>query len=134
MDAAALTKVYSCSVFETCDVLRFHKDGKRAYLVTNKGDATDLAALALFDPESGEVETVESDPLKRVDFGGAVFRKFPTNWRRRTIPTTGSAVTTKTSPSKRNIKWLATRLPGKEVGIASRTQDEQLWLVTATAT
>ena len=33
----------------------------------------DLVALALFDPESGKTEVLESDPLKRVDFGGAVF-------------------------------------------------------------
>ena len=40
---------------------------------TNKGDDVDLVGLALFDPETGKTETVESDPLKRVDFGGAVF-------------------------------------------------------------
>ena len=39
---------------------------------TNKGDV-DLTRLVLFDPETGQEELVESDPLKRVDFGGALF-------------------------------------------------------------
>ena len=39
---------------------------------TNKGDA-DLTQLVLFDPATGKMELVESDPLKRVDFGGAIF-------------------------------------------------------------
>ena len=41
--------------------------------MTNKGDDIDLAALVLLDPETGKTEMVESDPLKRVDFGGAMF-------------------------------------------------------------
>ncbi|MBV9745425.1 MAG: S9 family peptidase, partial [Acidobacteriia bacterium] len=66
VDAAAFTKVYSCSVFETCAPMRFHKDGKRVYLNTNKGDENNFTALALFEPMSGKVEPVERDPLKRV--------------------------------------------------------------------
>jgi hypothetical protein len=73
VDADKFTKVYSCNVFEQCHILRFAKDGKRAYLVTNKGEDLDLTALELFDPETGKTEMVESDPLKRVDFGTAVF-------------------------------------------------------------
>jgi len=73
VDADKFTKVYSCNVFEQCDIIRFQKDGKRAYLVPNKGDDLDLTALELFDPETGKTELVESDPLKRVDFGDAVF-------------------------------------------------------------
>src|SRR5262245_58386763 len=65
-------KVYSCTVFESCGTDRFHKDGRRVYMQTNKGDL-DLTRLVLFDPESGQEELVESDPMKRVDFGSAVF-------------------------------------------------------------
>ena len=60
-------------MFENCDAVRFQKDGKRVYLETNKGADMDLAALVLLDPETGKTEMVESDPLKRVDFGGALF-------------------------------------------------------------
>ncbi len=41
-------------------------------LVTNKGDAN-LVRLVLFDPATGKEEPVESDPMNRVDFGGARF-------------------------------------------------------------
>jgi hypothetical protein len=39
VDPDGFTKVYSCSVFESCGPVRFHKDGKRVYMETNKGDA-----------------------------------------------------------------------------------------------
>ena len=72
VDADGFKKVYSCTVFESCGPVRFHKDNKRVYFITNKGEP-DLTGLVLFDPESGKEEFVESDPLKRVDFGGARF-------------------------------------------------------------
>ena len=53
VDPSGFTKVYSCTVFESCGVTRFHKDGKRVYLETNKGDA-DLSRLVLFDPGDGQ--------------------------------------------------------------------------------
>ena len=72
VDADGFTKIYSCTVFESCGAARFHKDGTRVYLQTNKGDA-DLIALVLLDPATGKEEAVESDPEKRVDFGQAIF-------------------------------------------------------------
>ena len=70
VDGDKLTKVYECGIFETCGPDSFHADGKRVYLQTNKGDNVDLTRLTLFDPETGQEELVESDPLGRVDFGG----------------------------------------------------------------
>src|SRR6478672_11025909 len=32
VDAGGFTRIFSCDVFETCDPMRFHKDGKRVYL------------------------------------------------------------------------------------------------------
>ena len=55
MDASGFTQIYSCSVFETCGVERFHKDGKRAYIQTNKGDADESHAV-LGAPRSGDWE------------------------------------------------------------------------------
>ena len=65
--------VYTCTVFESCGPVRFNKDGERVYLDTNKGDANDLGRLTLFDPKTGSETLVESDPMKRVDFGEATF-------------------------------------------------------------
>jgi hypothetical protein len=72
VDGDKFTQVYSCGVFETCDVIRFNKDDKRVYMESNKG-ARDLSQLVLFDPETGKEEFVEEDSNKRVDFGGAIF-------------------------------------------------------------
>ncbi|HEX3251987.1 MAG TPA: hypothetical protein VHS05_21300, partial [Pyrinomonadaceae bacterium] len=73
VDADKFTKVYSCSVFESCGPVRYHKDGERVYFQTNKGADVDLVRLELFNPASGKEEVVESDPMKRVDFGNASF-------------------------------------------------------------
>ena len=73
VDESSFTKVYSCTVFESCGPVRFHKDARRVYLETNKGDGVDLTRLVLFDPATGTEQLVESDPEKRVDFGQAHF-------------------------------------------------------------
>jgi len=75
VDADKFTKVYSCSVFETCGPIRYHKDGERVYFQTNKGGDVDLVRLELFNPTTGKEELVESDPLKHVDFGNAMFSR-----------------------------------------------------------
>jgi hypothetical protein len=72
VDAGSFTPIYTCNVFETCDPVQFHRDGQRVYIQTNKG-GLDLTTLALLDSATGKLETVESDPLKRVDLGSAWF-------------------------------------------------------------
>src|SRR5687768_6774873 len=62
VDGDKFTQVYSCGVFETCELVRFHKDDKRVYMESNKGGARDLTQLVLFDPETGKEEFVEEDP------------------------------------------------------------------------
>ncbi|HLK69920.1 MAG TPA: alpha/beta fold hydrolase [Bryobacteraceae bacterium] len=133
VDADALTKVYTCNVVETCDPIRFHKDGKRLYVATNKGDANDLAALALLDPDSGKTETVESDPLKRVDFGGAVFSEVTEELAQTNYLDDHLRRYFKDKSFEAEFKWLSAKFPGKDVGVNSRTRDEQLWLVTASS-
>ena len=45
VDADGFTPIYTCNVFETCDVIQFHKDGRRAYIQTNKGAAYSTFSL-----------------------------------------------------------------------------------------
>src|SRR4051812_39042793 len=45
VDTDKFTKVYSCTVFEACGPVRFHKDGERVYFQTNKGSGVDLVSL-----------------------------------------------------------------------------------------
>src|SRR5579871_5662073 len=51
VDPDKFTKIYSCSVMESCGAVEFTKDGKHVYMETNKGDDVDLVGLALLDPE-----------------------------------------------------------------------------------
>jgi len=130
VDPDGFKKIYGCNVFETCQPVRFHKDGNRAYLITNHGDGTDLSTLALMDPQTGKAENVESDPLKRVDFGGAEFSEV----------TDELAVTTYVDAHPRHYfrdrgfeadyKFLEGKFPRMEIDPVSSTKDERLWLVS----
>jgi dipeptidyl aminopeptidase/acylaminoacyl peptidase len=131
VDDKGFTKVYSCNVFETCGPIQYHKDGERVYLLTNKGAGIDLTRLVLFNPATGKEELVESDPLNRVDFGGANFSQV-----------TDELVSTTYNDERRRVYWkdksfeadhklLQKKLPGKEVVFSDSTKDERLWLITA---
>jgi dipeptidyl aminopeptidase/acylaminoacyl peptidase len=131
VDPNGFTKVYSCSVFETCTPMRFNKDGKRVYMQTNKGGDVDLISLVLFDPESGKSETVESDPLKRVDFGSAAFSEVTDDLAMTTYVDERFRRYFKDRTFEADYKWLQNKLPDSEIGFGSRTIDERLWLVNA---
>jgi dipeptidyl aminopeptidase/acylaminoacyl peptidase len=130
VDKDALSKVYSCSVFETCQPIRFQKDGKRFYLETNKGDA-DLSSLVLFDPATSKTESVESDPLKHVDFGGADFSEATDELVETSYIDEKERRYFRDKAFEADYKWLQAKLPGEEIDMPSRTLDEHLWLVIA---
>ena len=129
VDSDKFTKIYSCNVFEQCNIVRFHKDGKRAYMGTNKGPDMDLTALALIDPETGKTEIVESDPLKRVDFTGAVFSEVTDDLALTQYQDDKLRRYFKDKDIEAGFQWLRAKFPGKEVGRASWTKDEQTWVV-----
>ena len=131
VDADKFTKIYSCTVMETCDALTFTKDNKRVYIQTNKGDDVDLTALALMDPASGKTETVESDPLKRVDFGGAVISDVTDELLLTTYVDDKQRLYFKDKAFEADYKWLQQKLPGMEIGLGSHTLDEQMWVIVA---
>jgi dipeptidyl aminopeptidase/acylaminoacyl peptidase len=124
------TKVYSCNVFETCYPVRFHKDNRRVYMVTNKGDV-DLIRLVLLDPKTGKEELVESDPMNRVDFGNVlysdvtdeiIYTEYDDDKPRRYF---------KDKSYEADYKLLQKQLPNKEISFGSSTRDEMLWMITA---
>ncbi len=130
VDQDKLTKVYSCTVFESCAPLRFNKDGKRVYMETNKGDS-DLISLVLFDPATGKTEMVEADPLKRVDFAGAQFSEVTDELAETFYADEHVRRYFRDKGYEADYKWLQGKLPGNEVDIQSSTLDEHLWLVLA---
>jgi dipeptidyl aminopeptidase/acylaminoacyl peptidase len=131
VDPAGFTKVYSCDVFETCAPVRFHKDGKRVYLITNKGDENNLTSLVLFDPATGKVEPVESDPLKRVDFTGAYFSEVTDELQLTVYVEDHPRRYFRDKKLEADVKWLLAKFPGKDVNAGSRSLDEKVWVVAA---
>ena len=124
--------VYTCSVFETCGPDRFHKDGKRVYMQTNKGDV-DLARLVLFDPETGKEELVESDPMGRVDFGNAIFSESTEELVGTSYEDDRVRVYFRDPAWEADYKLLQGKFPGKDITLGSSTADDRVLLITASS-
>jgi dipeptidyl aminopeptidase/acylaminoacyl peptidase len=130
VDGTALTEVYSCSNEESCGPIRFHKDGERVYMLTNKGEGVDLARLILFNPETGAEEFVESDPEKRVDFGGAEFSDVTDEIIVTYYVGDTVRIYPKTKEAERDLELLREKLPEGAISLGSSTEDEKLVIVT----
>jgi dipeptidyl aminopeptidase/acylaminoacyl peptidase len=133
VDADKFTKVYSCSVFEACGPIRYHKDGERVYFQTNKGSGVDLVSLELFNPTTGKEELVETDPLKHVDFGNAMFSEVSDELIATTYDDERQRIYWKDKGFEVDYKNLQKLLPGKEINFVSSTKDEKLWIIGANA-
>jgi dipeptidyl aminopeptidase/acylaminoacyl peptidase len=131
VDADKLTQVYSCNVFEACSPLHFHTDGNRVYMETNK-DAN-LISLVLFDPTTGKTEPVDSDPLGKVDLGGALFSEATDELVETWYYYDRSKAYFQQKAFGDDNHWLEHHFEGKEIQVVSRTQDEKTWLVTASS-
>jgi dipeptidyl aminopeptidase/acylaminoacyl peptidase len=130
IDPSGFTKVYSCTVFEGCGITRLHKDGRRAYMETNKGD-TDLSRLVLFDPETGKEEVVESDPLGKVDFGNPVFSEATDELVGTTYEDERPRLYFRDKAYEADYNLVRQKLPGLEIALGSSTADDRLWFLTA---
>ena len=132
VDRDALVKVYECNVFETCSPVRFHKDGRQVYLITNKGDV-DLIGLVLFDPATGKETFVESDPKKRVDLSNAMFSERTGDLLATIYEDERTRYVVHDPTIKADRAFLEERLPGKEINFQSSTADEQRWIVVGSS-
>lgn len=124
------TKIYSCDLFETCAPVRFHKDNRRIYIQTNKGNP-DLTSLVLLDVETGKEEKVESDPTNRVDFGGAFFSDVSDEIVFTIYEDDRTRRYWKDKKFEAEYKFLQSKLGNKEIGFGSSTKDERIWLINA---
>ncbi len=125
------TKIYDCNVFETCAPIRFHKDNKRVYVQTNKGDNLDLVELVLMDAETGAVTKVESDPMNKVDFGDAVFSDISGELILTTYEDDRERMYFKDKGFEKIYKDIKQRLGDREVAFQSRTNDETKWIIVS---
>ncbi len=131
-DAGKTTKIYSCDAFETCGVVRFHKDNKRVYLQTNKGDL-DLIELVLMDVATGAIEKVEGDPMKRVDFGGAIFSNLSKEMIATAYEDDRERIYWKDKKFENEYKALQKKVGDAELAFQSSTKDEMKWIVVSSS-
>ncbi|HEX9220441.1 MAG TPA: prolyl oligopeptidase family serine peptidase [Gemmatimonadaceae bacterium] len=130
VDPTGFTQIYSCTVFESCNPVRFDKTNTKVYLETNKG-APDLTRLVLFDPVTKSEQLVESDPLNRVDFGNAIFSDVSNNLVATAYVDDRTRIYWKDPDWEKDYKFLQSKLPGKEIQPTSSTSDERLWMIVA---
>ncbi len=132
VDEKGFSPVYTCTVFESCGPVRFHKDGQRVYMETNKGDV-DLTRLVLFDPATGKEELVEADPENRVDFGNAVFSEKTDELVATSYSDDRTRVYFRDKAFEADYRWLEKQLPNREISIGSMTADENVLFVSASS-
>ena len=124
-----LSPVYTCTAEESCSPVRFHKDGRRVYLITNKGSA-DLARLVLFDPATRKEEPVDSDPENQVDIGDLEFSDATEELVATVYEAERMRLYPKTPEFARDWEILRKALPEGDLHIGSGTEDDSLRLVS----
>ena len=130
VDAEAMKPIYTCTVLEECGVEGFEQGNRRAFLVTNAGERN-FTELDTLDLASAATAKLESDPLNKVDFGGAqisdvdhriLYTRYEDDRQRRYF---------RDKAFERDFKWMEAKLPGKEVNLGSSSSDENIWIVSA---
>ncbi|MEP6900528.1 MAG: alpha/beta fold hydrolase [Actinomycetota bacterium] len=130
-DNGSFTKIYDCNWREICTPVRFHKDNKRVYMETNKGDR-DLTQLVLFDPVTLKEELVEQDPMNRVDFGATLFSDITNELILTSYEDDKPCVYFKDKSFEKDYNDIKKKLGGaREINFQSNTKDEQKWLVVS---
>ena len=120
--------LYQCGWEETCAASRFHKDGKRVYVQSNKG--VDLIGLLLVDVATGQAELVDSDPQAEVDLLGTWFSDETEELVATAYVGDRVRIYPRTEPLKRELEWLRARLPDGEINYQSATEDGKLLIIT----
>ena len=120
--------VYSCNSEEACDPLRYHSDGERVYLMTNKGER-DLIELVLFDPASGDEQLVERDPEGEVDFGGAIFSRADDRLLATSYTGDRVRIYPRDDQFARDIDIIRAKLPRGDLFFREPSADDRFWVV-----
>ena len=127
-DEDKLVPIYETNVDESAGVSGWDAKNENIYLVTNKGEL-DLATLYKMNPDTKEMELLESDPESIVDFGGL-----------RVDRNTREIISTSYTEDKiryywrnkeweTNYKFLQHTFPGREIAFQSSTNDYSKFLI-----
>ncbi|MER3523462.1 MAG: peptidase S9 [Ignavibacteria bacterium] len=133
IDAEKLVSIYRVTAEETASPYRFFPDGNRFYLVTNKGASLDKTQLEVFDLRTAKTMVVERDPQNEVDFGGAIFSERTDELQATYYIGDKERVYPKTKQFKEDFAKLKKAVPEGRLGILSRTDDENLWMVSVSS-
>lgn len=127
-DGDNLVPIYETSVTENSGINGWDAKNENIYLVTNKGEL-DLMTLYKMNPATKELELLESDPEKRVDFGGL---RMDRNTRE-IISTSYTEDKTRhywrDKNWEANYKFLEEKFPGREIAFQSSTKDYGKFLI-----
>ena len=124
-----LVEIYKTKVTENAYVTGWNENNTKFYLVTNVGDL-DLSTLYLMDPENGKMELIESDPEKRVDFGGLTLDQ---NTRKIIATSYTDDKTRRYFKDKKReeiFAHLRKQFPGREIDFVSSTRDYSMYLIS----
>jgi dipeptidyl aminopeptidase/acylaminoacyl peptidase len=121
--------IYTCRLEETCQPLRFHRDGRRVYLVTNQGDNVDLSRLLLLDVETGATELVQADPKGAVDFGQALFSQATDELMATVYWGDRERIYAQTAAFGADLAWLQQQFADSDLRVISQSADDRLMLI-----
>jgi dipeptidyl aminopeptidase/acylaminoacyl peptidase len=133
VDDKELVKIYSTTVFEEAIPFSFDKENKGVYMSTNKGDSVDLSRLVRFDPSTLIEEIIESDPVKRVDFGNLGISEKNKSIIYTSYEDERNRVYWKDKTYEEDYNLIKKELPNSDIYFYSSTTDENYWLVNASA-
>lgn len=87
-----------------------------------------MSELALLDPETGKTETVETDPLKKVDFGWPTFSEKTDELAMTTYVDDRERSYFKDKSFERDFQWLKGKFPAKKsAGFPPRWMSKYGW-------
>ncbi|MEX0813582.1 MAG: alpha/beta fold hydrolase [Chitinophagales bacterium] len=123
------TPIYETDVTEQAYVAGWNKDNSKFYLVSNKGDL-DLSTLFLMDPETKELEKIEEDPKKRVDFGGMMLDDNTREIVYTSYTDDKKRYYWKNKEWEKNYNFLKEKFPEREISFQSYTNDYSKFLIS----
>ena len=133
IEGDSLKEVYRCQFGETCLPIRFHKNGQQVYMATNKGEDVDLSRLTLFNPQTQEIELIDSDPEKQVDFGSPIFSEETEELIGTVYIGDKQRIYPKDKEFAALLAYLKEKLPDGELGLSSMTEDGQKMIVSVSS-
>lgn len=125
----SLTSIYETSVTESAFISGWNENNSKCYLITNKGDL-DLTTLYLLDPETGQMELMESDPEKRVDLDGITLDQNTRKIINTSYTDDRTRIYFKDKKREKIYNDLKAKFPGREVDFTSSDKDYSMFLVT----